>query len=48
MIGFMNFCSMPNNEKIKYDITAETDGYLAIIPFGEIKNLCRKAPKIVS
>lgn len=36
------------DEKWKYDIYAETDGFIALIPFGEIKTESRRFPKIVS
>ena len=37
MIGYMNLAGMPGNDKMKYDIVAQSDGYMAILPFGEIK-----------
>lgn len=44
MIGFMNVSEMTSQVSNKYDIIAETDGIIAILPFGEIKNESRKNP----
>jgi len=33
------------NAKWKYDLVADTKGYLAILPFGEVKVEIRKNPK---
>ena len=35
-------------ENWKYDMIAETDGVIAILPFGEIKTEIRRQPKAVS
>eukprot|EP00347_Sterkiella_histriomuscorum_P003182 403365276 len=48
MIGFMQLSEMVNSKegaKHKYDIIAETDGILAVLPFGEIKSESRKFPQ---
>jgi|APSaa5957512535_1039671.scaffolds.fasta_scaffold45197_2 hypothetical protein len=40
MIGFQNLAEQSGefmNEKWKFDIYAEIDGTIAILPFGEIK-----------
>ncbi len=47
MIGFMQlseFISSKEGSKHKYDIIAETDGIIAMLPFGEIKSESRKNP----
>ena len=35
-------------ESWRYDVFAEQDGILAVLPFGEIKTDIRKHPKAVS
>ena len=35
-------------QKWKFEVYAETDGILAVLPFGEIKIEIRKNPKAVS
>jgi len=35
-------------ESWKYDMIAETDGVIAVLPFGEIKTEIRRQPKAVS
>jgi hypothetical protein len=35
-------------QKWKFEVFAETDGILAVLPFGEIKIEIRKNPKAVS
>jgi len=35
-------------QKWKFEVFAETDGILAVLPFGEIKIEIRKNPKSVS
>jgi len=51
MIGFMCLSELagtkPEGGKHKYDIIAETDGIIALLPFGEIKSESRKNPQIV-
>jgi hypothetical protein len=47
MMGFMNVSEMATNPKYKYDIIAESDGILAVLPFGEIKSESRKNPSSV-
>lgn len=47
MIGFMTLSELivsKDNAKHKYDIIAETDGVLAVLPFGEVKSESRKNP----
>ena len=48
MIGFMCLSefngSKSESGKHKYDIIAETDGIIALLPFGEIKSESRKNP----
>ena len=40
----MNVSEMTTQDKNKYDIIADTDGIIAILPFGEIKSESRKYP----
>lgn len=44
MIGFMTVSELSSANKHKYDIIAETDGMIALLPFGEIKSESRKNP----
>lgn len=47
MIGFMcasEFLYNKENLKYKYDVIAETDGIIAVFPYGEIKTESRKFP----
>lgn len=44
MTGFMNVSELTTEVKNKYDIIAETDGIIAVLPFGEIKSESRKNP----
>ena len=51
MIGFMCLSELvvsKESAKHKYDIMAESDGILAVLPFGEIKSESRKFPQVVS
>mmetsp|Transcript_13599 Transcript_13599/g.13336 ORF Transcript_13599/g.13336 Transcript_13599/m.13336 type:complete len:171 (+) Transcript_13599:180-692(+) len=45
MIGFMNLSELTTQEKCKYDIIAETDGFILTLSYGEIKNEVRKFPQ---
>ena len=44
MIGFMAVSELTAVMKHKYDVIAESDGIIALIPFGEIKSESRKNP----
>lgn len=47
MIGFMCLSELVTSKegaKHKYDIIAESDGIVAVLPFGEIKSESRKFP----
>lgn len=44
MIGFMSVSELTSSHKHKYDVIAETDGILAVLPFGEIKSESRRSP----
>jgi len=47
MIGYMKFSGMfdkPENEKHRFDIIGEDNGYLALIPFAELRSLFRRFP----
>ena len=44
MIGFMNVSEMTTQNKAKYDIVAESDGLIAVLPLGEIKVESRRYP----
>ena len=47
MLGFMclsEFISSKEGQKHKYDIIAETEGIIAMLPYGEIKSESRKNP----
>jgi hypothetical protein len=44
MIGFMSVSELTSSHKHKYDVIAETDGILAVLPFGEIKSESRRNP----
>ncbi len=48
MIGFMTVSELCSNTKHKYDVIAESDGLIAVFPFGEIKSESRKYPQAVS
>ncbi len=48
MTGFMNVSEMTSELKSQYDIVAETDGIIAVLPFGEIKAESRRNPQPVS
>lgn len=51
MLGHQNLAEQSGTfmeEKWKFDIYAETDGFIALLPFGEVKTEARKTPKIVS
>ena len=55
MIGYMKFSGMyekqeeqveeSDSEKHRFDIIGDDDGFIAIIPFPELKKLYRRAPK---
>ncbi len=48
MIGFMLVSELNvKDTKHKYDIIAETDGVIAVFPFGEFKSESRKNPQAV-
>lgn len=47
-MALSEFISSKEGSKHKYDIIAETDGIIAMLPFGEIKSESRKNPQIVS
>ena len=44
MIGFMAVSEMSPSTKHKYDVIAESDGIIALLPYGEIKSESRKNP----
>lgn len=44
MFGFMAVSELTTSTKHKYDIIAESDGIIAILPFGEIKAESRRNP----
>lgn len=35
----------PENEKHRFDIIGEDNGYIALIPFGELRSLFRRFPR---
>ena len=45
MFGFNLVSEVTSCDKYKYDIIAETDGILAMLPLGEIKTESRKNPQ---
>jgi len=48
MIGYMKFSGMfedPDNEKHRFDIIGEDNGYIALIPFSEMRSLFRRFPR---
>ena len=45
MIGFMAVSELSSSTIHKYDVIAETDGIIALLPFGEIKGESRKNPQ---
>jgi|TARA_B110000285_G_C14996147_1_gene548900 hypothetical protein len=48
MIGHQNLAEQSGDfmgEKWKFDVWADTDGSIAILPFGEIKTEIRRQPK---
>jgi hypothetical protein len=44
MVGFMVVSELTQAIKYKYDVIADTDGILAVLPFGEIKSESRRNP----
>ena len=49
MVGFMFVSELNLKEnKHRYDIIAETDGVIAVFPFGEFKSESRKNPQAVT
>ena len=51
MFGFQNLAEQSGafmDETWKFDVMAETDGAMAIIPYGEVKAEIRRQPKTVS
>ena len=44
----MNVSEMTTQNKAKYDIIAETDGIIAVLPLGEIKVESRRQPQAVT
>lgn len=44
MIGFMSVSELSASTRHKYDVIAETDGIMAVLPFGEIKSESRRNP----
>lgn len=51
MLGHQNLAEQNGGfmeQKWKFEVFAETDGILAVLPFGEIKIEIRKNPKAVS
>ena len=48
MIGFMFVSELAvKDNKHKYDIIADSDGLLAVFPFGEFKSESRRNPQAV-
>jgi hypothetical protein len=43
----MFFSELTTNDKHKYDVIAEKDGYLACLPIGELKSEVRRNPQAV-
>ena len=44
MLGFMHLSEMTSHSINKYDVIAETDGLIAVLPLGEIKSESRRNP----
>jgi CRP-like cAMP-binding protein len=44
MFGYMALSELSPQTRYKFDVIAESDGMIAILPFGEIKSESRKAP----
>lgn len=44
MLGFMAVSELSPSTKHKYDVIAESDGLIAVLPYGEIKSESRKNP----
>ena len=44
MFGYMNLSELSTVTKNKFDIIANTDGLLAVLPYSEIKSEIRKNP----
>ena len=47
MLGFMAVSEMTSETKSKYDIIAESDGLVAALPIGELKQESRRNPQPV-
>ena len=51
MFGHQNLAELSGSfmqENWKFDVIAESDGVLGVLPFGEIKTEIRRQPKAVS
>lgn len=44
MIGYMAISDSPNNKKHELDILGDSDGYVALINFGELRQTFRRYP----
>lgn len=45
MFGYMAVSELSNQTRFKFDVIAESDGMIALLPFGDIKSESRKAPQ---
>jgi hypothetical protein len=44
MFGYMNISELSNTSRFKFDVIAESDGLIAVLPYGEIKSESRRNP----
>jgi len=44
MFGYMNISELSTVTRYKFDVIAESDGLVAVLPYGEIKSESRRNP----